>query len=90
MNYLIGFLIQLIFYSILWFWDEYVALMIGLIMGFVITGILILAYIVELIEKSKVPKSYYRWMLISSIAPILVTLFFSFIYKGQFDWLNTF
>lgn len=90
MNYIIGFLIQLIAYSLIWFWDEYLGLLLCLIMAFVLLGLLLLAYVVEFIEKSKVPKTYFTWMLISAIAPAVVAGFFSFIYQGKFDWLDQF
>ncbi|NNK89069.1 MAG: hypothetical protein HKO89_00535 [Saprospiraceae bacterium] len=87
-RYIEGILLQIIFYSIIWLISEYVGLLLCLIMGFVIGALLAFAWMVEFIEKSKVPSSYYKWMLISSLVPLIVALFFSLVYKGNFDWLS--
>jgi hypothetical protein len=57
-------------------------------MSFISGGILIFSVVIEMVEKSKVPKSYFMWMIIFCIVPAIVALFFSFIYQGNFDWLN--
>jgi len=51
-------------------------------------GILFFAMMAELIEKSKVPRSYFKWMLTLFLAPLVVGIFFSVIYQGNFDWLK--
>jgi len=61
-----------------------------LIMVFIVGGLLIFAIIAELIEKSKVPKSYFKWMILSAIAPALVVIFFSVLFEGNFDWIDQF
>lgn len=88
MNYLLGFLIQLILYSTVWLMDEYTGLLVCMIMGFITGGILLFAVIIELVEKSKVPRSYFIWMGIACITPIVVATFFSIVYEGQFDWID--
>jgi len=83
-----GFLAQLIFYAIIWLFSEYIGLLICLIMAITIGGLLIFAWIAELIEPSKVPKEYFLWMIFSTLAPIIVTVLYSWLYKGNFDWIN--
>jgi len=85
--YLEGCLAQAIFYSCIWLFDEYVGLLLCLIITIVVGGLLIFALIAEAIQGSKVPRSYFIWMLISSITPALVAIIFSVLYNGQFDWM---
>jgi len=88
LNYIIAILIQIIFYALLWFYDEYLGLLVCLIISFISGGILLFALAAEMVEKSKVPKSYFIWMIIFCIVPVVVAIFFSFVYEGNFDWLR--
>ena len=90
MHYREGFLIQIVLYTLLWFYDEYVGLLICVVMATIFAALLIFALVVELIEKSKVPRSFFIWLGISILPPILVTLAFTLIYGGNFDWINEF
>jgi len=51
-------------------------------------GIIFFAYAAEMIEKSKVPKSYFLYMGTMFLAPLIVGIAFSIIYEGNFDWLK--
>lgn len=44
--------------------------------------ILVISWIVERIEKSKVPSWYYHVMIISIASPLLVMLFFAWLNRG--------
>jgi len=88
MDYRIGFLIQIILYALLWFISEYTAFLICIIMTGICGGVLLFASIAELIERSKVPKSYFKWMVTLFLAPLLVLITFTVIYGGNFDWLK--
>ncbi len=90
MKYRDGILIQLIIYASLWMYDDYVGLLFSIVMTVIIVALLAFALIAELIEKSKVPRSFYIWMLLSIIPPIVVSLFFTLITGGQFDWIDQF
>lgn len=83
-----GFLIQVIIYATLWLINEYIALLLCLSLGLVFGSLLIFAFIIELIEKSKVPGSYFKWMMISCVAPLLTAAAFTLLYRGNFDWIN--
>lgn len=88
MKYRDGFLLQFIFYCLLWFYDDYIGLLISIIMAAVFAGLLVFALMAEAIEKSKVPRSYFKWMLLSILTPVLVSIIFTLLYAGKFDWLN--
>lgn len=90
MNYRDGFLLQCIIYCLLWMYDEYLGLLLSLVLACIFTALLIFALIAELIEKSKVPRSFFIWMLISIAPPVLVSLIFIAISGGNFYWLDEF
>ncbi|MGA0285296.1 MAG: hypothetical protein ACO3M5_11335 [Saprospiraceae bacterium] len=90
MSYRDGFLIQIIIYTLLWLYDDYMGLVISLIMAAILIGLLVFAFIIELIEKSKVPKSFFIWMLLSAFPPIIVSILFTLFSGGEFTWLDQF
>lgn len=69
-------LIQVIFYSVIWFIDDYFAILITVIITVILFAVLIISLITEWIEKSKVPRSYFTWMITSTIIPLVVAAFF--------------
>ena len=82
------FLLQFLIYLVLWLWDDYIGSLITVLMTTIFSGILIVAAIAELIEKSKVPKSYFIFMIGSIVIPVIVGLIFVGIMGGQLDWLK--
>ncbi len=83
-----GFLIQTILYLLLWFWDEYAASLISIVFVAITFFILIVSFIAELIERSKVPRSYFIWMIITILAPLFAAIIYIGIMGGQLDWLE--
>lgn len=73
------FLIQLSIYLILWIWNESVAIVLSAIAGGISLIVLILSLIVEFIEPSKVPKSFFTFMIISVIVPLLTGMGYYFL-----------
>ncbi|MFT4533999.1 MAG: hypothetical protein ACJA1A_002492 [Saprospiraceae bacterium] len=69
-------LIQVVLYSTIWFIDDYFAILITVILTSIFFAVLIISLITELIEKSRVPRSYFTWMIASTIIPLLVAAFF--------------
>lgn len=76
-------LLQVVVYLALWVLYEYLASLLSVIIGVVCLAILVLSLIVELVERSNVPRWYYHLMLISIVAPAIaaglykLTAFFS-------------
>lgn len=77
------FLIQCVIYLGLWLYDEYTGLLCSVIFAGIFLAILIISIIVEKIEPSKVPKSYFYGMLVSFLAPALVSVFYMLIMGGE-------
>jgi hypothetical protein len=80
-------LFQAVIYSAIWLWNEYVASYLTLIFPGMLLIILVIAFIADLIEPSRIPGWYYGLMIISIIVPILIGGIFYFIYDGRLDWL---
>lgn len=78
---------QVVIYLLLWLYDDYMATLVSAAFGGIFLCIWLLSRVVELIERSKVPKWYFRYMLVSALAPILVSVFFFMVY-GVPDWVQ--
>ena len=82
------FLLQFGLYIILWLISDYVATLVSVIFLVVFFAILLVALISEMIEPSKVPRSYYIFMIISVLAPLLAGVLFLSIIGGDLNWLK--
>jgi len=69
-------LVQIVFYSSMWLIDDYFAVLMTVVLTVIIFAVLIISLITELIEKSRVPRSYFTWMIASTLIPIVVAVFF--------------
>jgi len=88
LSYIESFLLQIVIYSIIWLFNEYVGSLLSIILPPIALALLIIAFLVEKVEKSKVPKSYFVHMLIFVLAPLLVGACFTWIYGGDLEWLK--
>lgn len=60
----------------MWLIDDYFAILISVILTVIVFAVLVISLITELIEKSRVPRAYFTWMIASTIIPIVVAAFF--------------
>jgi ABC-type glycerol-3-phosphate transport system permease component len=81
------FLIQLALFTAIWLWNDYVGTLISLIWGTLCLFILLISLLVELIERSKVPKIYFGFMIASVLAALFSALIYLFII-GELDWMQ--
>lgn len=81
-------LIQVVFYSLVYLWSNYIGFLLCLIITCIASAILILSLIFDFIEKSKVPSSYYWFILSTAIVPAVVMGMFSIFSTGAFDWID--
>ena len=88
MSYIQGFIVQMILYGLIWFWQPYIGFLLCIILPIIITAILLFSSIAEKIEPSKVPRSYFKWMMISVFPPLIVMIFFVVVNQGDMYWLN--
>jgi len=82
------FLIEFILFSLLWLWDDYIASMLTIVFSFIFFFILVISLMVELVERSKVPRWYFTLMAISIFAPIAAAFVFIYFMGADFEWLS--
>ena len=63
-------LVQLILYAGLWLISPYVGFMLSMIVATISAAILVISLIMELVDRSKVPKIYFRFMLTAVLSLI--------------------
>ncbi len=80
------FLIQAIFYSLLWLWNDYIATLLSLTFAAISFFILAVSLISEILDRSKVPHWYFYAMIISVLTPLIIGSFFMYLKKGALDW----
>ena len=73
-------------YLLIWVFNDYLAAMLSLIFGSIFLLILLTSLVVELVEKSKVPRSYFIIMGLSVLAPVIAALLYLLINKGM-EWM---
>ncbi len=72
-------LLEIIFYTFLWLWNEGVAFFVSLAFSLIALFILVIALIAEWIEPSRVPKVFFKVMAVSVLLPwVLVGIFILF------------
>ena len=81
-------LLQIILYALLWLADSYLGFMLSIIIATIAASILIISLILEVIEKSKVPKAYFKFMVTAFVCPLIVTLFFIAFYPDALVWMS--
>ena len=80
-------LLQIILYSGLWILSPYAGFMLSMIVATISAAVLVISLIMELVDRSKVPKIYFRFMLTAVICPIVVALFFIAFYPDAMSWM---
>ena len=80
-------LLEIAFYIVLWLLDEYIATLLSLILGSIFLLLLLFALVAEWIERSKVPRWYFWFMLVSVLAPLAAAVIYLAI-QGGLLWLQ--
>ncbi|MDF1697025.1 MAG: hypothetical protein P1U56_14380 [Saprospiraceae bacterium] len=81
-------LMQAVFYCLLWLSNTYLATLFTFILVPIFASLLIISLIAELLDRSKVPKWYFKFMFLSVIIPLIVAMFFYNANDGFFDWMQ--
>ena len=82
------FLIEALFYIVLWMWNDHVATILTLSLSAIALFILIISLIAESLDRSKVPSWYFWVMGISILTPLIIGAFFLTIKNGTLDWMK--
>lgn len=80
-------LIEVAFYIALWLLNDYLASLLSLIFGSIFWLLLLISLVVEWVEKSKVPRWYFTFMLMSALAPVIAAIIYLSI-SGGVSWLT--
>lgn len=81
------FLLETIAWLGLWLLSNYVAALLTLILGAIVSAVLVIALISEAIEPSKVPKKYFQVMLLSILSIIVAAAIYVTLFGAQLDFL---
>lgn len=81
-----AFLIQIAIYMLIWLWDDYLAAILSLVIGGVALSLFILSNMVEWVDKSRVPRVYYRLMFLSFLAPLIGAII-GVLLRNGLSWL---
>lgn len=80
------FLLEVVVWLGCWLLNDYLATLLTLIIGSIVSAVLIIALMAEWIERSKVPRKYFHVMLLSIAAPIVAALLYLYIFGGHLEW----
>lgn len=82
------FLLQTVGWLALWLINDYIATLLTVIIGAIVSGVLLIALIAEAIERSKVPKKYFMIMGISILSLLLAAALYTGLLGGRMDFLD--
>ncbi len=83
----ISFAVQLIIYLLLWLYDDYLASYLSAIFGSIYLLIWLFSLFFELIERTRISRRYFHFMLAGFLAPLCGFLFYMFLGGGP-KWIN--
>lgn len=74
----------------LWVFHDYFAFFLTLLIVSISFFVLLISYIVEFIEPTKIPKWYFQFMWTLIIIPVVLAVLFGLIYGFSYDWMKIF
>ncbi len=81
------FLAETILYAVLWLSNDYLATLLSVVFVGIFLFVLLISLLAEWIERSGVPRSYYGFMVISILSP-LITAAIMVLILGIPEWLK--
>lgn len=82
------FLLEVVVWLGLWLFDDYLATLLTLVIGAIVSAVLIIALMAEAIERSKVPRKYFYVMVLSIVAPVVAGILYLSIFGGDLNFLK--
>ncbi|MBC7777058.1 MAG: hypothetical protein H7246_16620 [Phycisphaerae bacterium] len=82
------FLLQIIGWLGLWLLSDYIAALLTLIIGAIVSAVLIIALISEAIERSRVPKKYFQVMALSILSIVVAAVIYTTLLGGHFEFIT--
>jgi len=87
MNNILMILGQMIIYGLLLLFDEYAGFLLATIIGAIAFAVWGISHIVEMIQPSRVTKTYYGFILSSWVGPLLALVGFTLL-RGGVGWMT--
>ena len=81
-----AFLLEIILLMGVYFLSDFLATLLAVIIASLSAGALLISGIAELVERSKVPRSYFAYLAVSILAPVL-SLLLMLTLGGGLNWL---
>ena len=81
-------LVQAIFYTLIWMYNDYVALILSLAFALISFTILVISWIADRIEYARAGSWYYPLLTLSFIIPLVLTGLFWFFKGGEMSWMK--
>jgi len=82
------FLLEVVVWLAIWLLNDYMAALLTIIVGAIVSAVLVLALLAEAIERSKVPRRYFWFMGLSILAPVVSALLYAVLFGGRFAFLE--
>ena len=82
------FLLETAAWLALWLISDYVATLLTLILGAIVSAVLAIALMAEWVERSKVPRRYFQVMALSVLSIVVAAGLYMVIFGGQFFFLK--
>jgi predicted membrane protein len=77
------FLLQVAIWLGLWLSSNYLATLLTLIIGAIVSAVLLIALVAEVLERSRVPRRYFYVMTLSVVAPLLAAGIYLALFGGE-------
>lgn len=82
------FLLEMVVWFGLWLLNDYLATLLTLTIGAIVSAVLIIALAAEAIERSKVPRRYFWVMALSILAPLLAAGIYAWLFGGKLEFVE--
>ena len=87
MNFLLFFIGQLVSYGLLFLVNDYVGTLAAAIVGAIAFSVWVISWLTELIQRSKVSRLYYQFILSAWLAPLIAVMGWVLL-RGRLDWMT--
>lgn len=82
------FLLELVVWLALWLSNDYLATLLTLTIGAIVSAVLLIALAAEAIERSKVPRRYFWIMSLSILAPLVAAGLYAWLFGGRLNFIE--
>lgn len=81
-------LAEVVILLLFWVNNEYLATVVSLLIPAIVLGVLVVSFIAEKIEASKVPKSYFVYLMVVGLIPLLIFCVYFVLNDFEVSWIK--